>query len=537
MRKKIVLTEKIIKIIKILKRSITRKMLVVVFSIYLVLTIAVTLAQMNFEYETTKRQTVEALSDIAAMTDDSLSQAIWEFNVAQIKSILQGISTNKIIVGQELIVFDSAALEELKNLKLGLINNENEEIVTIDAETLKATVYPSRLLRLLPYKHEIYHTDLTNHKQKIGEIILYSSNKIVFDQVKENFIILIINACIKTIALWVCFLWAGYTYISKPLAQLNTAIKQLATGNWNAELVSKVIKENKKTEINTLIDSFNEMTHELHAAQINLQKHESALAQSEKLASVGALMAGIAHEINNPLGSIMQSTQNVLRRIDPELEVNQQAATVIGIDLHKQHEYLQKREILTFLDNIRVAGERASSIVKNMLRFTRRSNSEMSRSNVVDLINDGLQLVLTDFSLQENADLKQIVIEKNFCANEVFIDCFPIEIQQVILNLLKNAIQALQTVNHSKKITIELEKLDESHIRLIIADNGPGMPDDVKSQIFKPFFTTKPVGIGTGLGLSVCRNIIVEKHRGTMEVESAVGAGTKFIIDLPIIKS
>lgn len=642
--------EQLQRILFILKHSITKRLLVVVFSIYLILTITVTLAQMNYEYEVTKEHTLKALENIQAMTQDSLNQAVWEFNATQIDSILKGINTNKFLVGEKLLIENNSEIPELKNQQSGYINDVDGKMLYIDPVTQNTTLVTNTLERLIPYFFDVYHVDANNNKQIIGKLELYSSNKIVFDQVKGNFILLIVNAFIKTIALWICFLWAGYEFISKPLAQLTSAIKKLSSGNWDADLVFKSKNDKDKTEINTLIDSFNDMTHKLFAAQSNLEKtskrfsnifntmpsslifidhkfiikgwnkymerltdieattaighplldiyaaftdyfylvhnaintgkkqqiinahlvmnsidanrlfditvypttgampdaviriddvteqvkNEAGLAQVEKLASVGALIAGVAHEINNPLGSIMQGTQNVLRRIDPELEANQQAATEFGIDLIKQKKYLEQREIITFLDNIRAAGERASSIVKNMLNFTRRSTADMSKHNIVDLINDGLQLASTDFSLQEKIDFKKIKVKKELCSKEIMVECYPMEIQQVILNILKNAAQAFDANATDKQISISLKTHEKDKITITISDNGSGMPEDIKLQIFKPFFTTKPIGEGTGLGLSVCRNIIVQKHRGSMKVESTVGVGTKFIITLPI---
>lgn len=636
-------------IVSVLKHSITKKLLVVVFSIYFILTVSVTLVQMAYEYQFSKTQAVTALQNIQSMSADSISQAIWEFNTPQIDSILEGIYTNKSLVGLKLQIIENSSIPELTHNELGLINNEQGELIFVDPKTKEAKLKNDTLERLIPYIFEIYHTDSNNNKQVIGKLSLYSSNKIVFNQVKESYLLLIINAMIKTVALWVFFLWAGYNYISKPLAQLNKAIETLSSGNWKTEIKYDDNSKNKN-EIHSLIDSFNNMTHKLFNTQNKLEtsrnrlnnifdtmpsalifidnkhiiqgwnkyiseetnieassainreltsvypafkdylylisdaisankeqqvknaklinkaedsnrlfnivvypmlfekiaeaviriddvteqvKNEADLAQVEKLASVGALIAGVAHEINNPLGSIMQGTQNVLRRIDPTLEANQQAAQELSIDLTKQRQYLEKREIIKFLDGIREAGERASSIVKNMLKFTRRSTIDMIKYNIVDLINDGLQLASTDFSLQERTDFKKIKVVKQLCANDIQIECCPMEIQQVILNLLKNAAQALENKAGEKQISITLDLEGATKIKITISDNGSGIPADIQSKIFQPFFTTKPIGQGTGLGLSVCRNIIVQKHHGTMDVESNENVGTKFTIILP----
>lgn len=638
------------RVVYILKHSITRRLLVVVFSIYLIVTITVTLFHMDFEYEFSKHTTVAALKNIQAMIHESVSQAIWEFNNTQLDTILHGLFSNEYIVGVKLVIPANDAMQEMQSKELGLIENDQGELVYIDPHSKNATPVYGTFERLIPDSFDITHTDALNRTLFLGKMYLYSSNRVVFEMVKQSFLLIIFNAIIKTVALWVFFLWAGYYFISKPLVQLTDAIKQLSTGNWTSELVYKTRKKSKKTEINALFDSFNDMTRNLHQTQDKLRssrnrlnsifdtmpsalasvnnklivlgwnkdmatltnipgkdaidknileifppfaeyeylmqdalrkdkeqqeqhvkidqikdsahrlfhitaypvttlkppelmiriddvtdqvKQENDLAQVEKLASVGASIAGVAHEINNPLASIMQSTQNIERRLDPNLEANKQAAAKLQIDLQKQAQYLQEREIIKFLNSIREAGERASSIVKNMLKFTRRSTADMSRHNLVEIINESLLLAANDIAIQEHADFKDVKIQKDFKTRDLEIECYPQEIQQVILNIIRNAIQAMDPERPDKDIIISLDTADNRAI-IKISDNGQGMTNEIMLQIFQPFFTTKPAGMGTGLGLSVCRNIIVQKHHGTMDVESTVGKGTTFIISLPI---
>ncbi len=609
--------------------------------------------QMAFEYQNSKKQTVAALHNIQAMTQNGLSQALWEFNSTQIEAILQGMYTNQFIVGLQLEIAKNNVVPDLTQKEIGLVADKEGKSVFVDPKTYAYSAPKSIFENLIPYSFDIKHIDSMQNEQTIGQMNLYSSNKIVFDQVKENYILLVINAIIKTAALWIIALWAGYRYISRPLKQLDSATKKLSAGNWNIELAYKKSSKNNKTEINTLFDSFNEMTHKLYSTQDKLEtsrnrlnnifdampsalisidqncnivawnkdteqatgisnesalgqsllvaypaftdymylietakklqsvqliknaklntntqgdnrlynlavypilvseqyeaviriddvteavKQEADLAQIEKLASAGALIAGVAHEINNPLGTIMQSTQTVLRRIDPNLAANQEVASKLGIDLELQSKYLEQREITTFLNGIHSAGERASSIVKNMLKFTRRSTTNMLKADLIELINDGLQLASTDVTLQEKTNFKKISIIKDSYADVVLIECMPMEIQQVILNLIKNAAQALEDTIDNKQISITISKLNQDKVKLTITDNGSGIPADILDKVFQPFFTTKPIGQGTGLGLSVCRNIIVQKHHGDMVVESAINVGTKFTITLPFIQ-
>lgn len=607
---------------------------------------------MEFEYKNSKEQTIDALQNIENMVHDSVSQAIWEFNTTQLDSILNGLYTNKFLVGVKLEVAQDKAIPEFENQEIGLIEDTAGNMFFVDPTTDTETPRTDTFERLIPYVFDIYHTNILNNRELIGKMYLYSSNKVVFNQVKDSYILLIVNAMIKTIALWIVFLWAGYYYVSKPLKQLTEATKRLSEGDWDTDVQLSSRRHRKKTEINTLFDSFNDMTRQLHLTQDKLQgsrnelnkifdtmpsaliyinqqgtikgwnkhmlqetgidsgraigqnikdvypafakymylvtdaikgnrevqvknakiiashkddnrlfdievypmpsdkipevviridditeeaTHEADLIQVEKLASVGASIAGVAHEINNPLGSIMQGTQNVLRRLDPNLDGNKKVANELNIDLQQQHKYLEQREIVKFLNDIHEAGERASSIVKNMLKFTRRSTSEMTKTNLAHIINDSIQLASTDVSLQEKADFNQIEIIKNL-DNDAEIECFPMEIQQVILNLLKNAAQALDHNKSKREIVINLLKQADNKIRLEIIDNGQGINAEILNKIFEPFFTTKAIGEGTGLGLSVCKNIIVQKHHGAMDVESTEGVGTKFIISLPIIQ-
>ncbi len=262
---------------------------------------------------------------------------------------------------------------------------------------------------------------------------------------------------------------------------------------------------------------------------------ENTMIQNEKMMSLGELAAGMAHEINNPLSAVIQNSQNIQRRLSSELEPNQQLADQLGLSLPVLKQYVEQRGILRFVDNIREAGERAASIVGNMLEFSRYNNRGHSPTDLIALINRCLKLASSSFEL-ENAKFKQIKILKHFPSTLPKVNCASSEIQQVLLNVLRNAAQAVNKVNYPppKQACIELTlSYDDSHVTLLIADNGEGMEESVSRHIFEPFFTTKAVGKGTGLGLSVSYFIITEHHNGSIDVESRPGEGTHFIIKLP----
>ncbi len=269
------------------------------------------------------------------------------------------------------------------------------------------------------------------------------------------------------------------------------------------------------------------------SAQVRM---EEAVIQSEKMMSLGGLAAGMAHEINNPLSGILMASQNIIRRLSPDMPKNRETSDKLGIDLVTMREYLEQRQIIGMLDDIREMGERASKIVTNMLSFSRKSGSQMLQTDIRKILDNTIELAENDYDLKKKYDFRHIRIVRDFAENISPVECVSIEIQQVILNLLKNAAQALQKnkpLNDDPEIKISLYNQDKFVI-IEISDNGHGMSDSVCKRIFEPFFTTKEVGTGTGLGLSVSYFIIKNKHNGDMFADSTEGKGTTFTIKLPI---
>jgi PAS domain S-box-containing protein len=263
---------------------------------------------------------------------------------------------------------------------------------------------------------------------------------------------------------------------------------------------------------------------------------DEMMVQTEKMLSIGGLAAGMAHEINNPLGGIMMSAQNIMRRISPDLPKNIEAAHEAGISLERLHDYFRKREIDAMLQGIRQMCSRASQIVKNMLDFSRQSNAVKEHVDIRFLVEQALELAAHDYDLKKKYDFRNITIYRHYDDNLPTVRCIPTEIEQVILNLLKNATQAMWEIKQKEYVPVIIIRLyqQEKAVFIEIEDNGPGIDDDIKRRIFEPFFTTKEVGVGTGLGLSVSYNIITNNHHGTITAESASGKGARFTISLPM---
>lgn len=261
---------------------------------------------------------------------------------------------------------------------------------------------------------------------------------------------------------------------------------------------------------------------------------ESMMVQTEKMLSVGGLAAGMAHEINNPLGAILQGSQNILRRVAPDMPQNRAAAEAIGIDLDRIHRYLEQRQILRFLEGIREAGARAAKIVADMLSFSRRSESCFALVNLEEMLETVLRLAASDYDLKKKYDFKRIAIERDYDPALRLVSCDKTEIEQVILNLLKNAAQAMAEEGTPAPVITLRTRHEAEHALIEVVDNGPGMDEETLKRVFEPFFTTKEVGAGTGLGLSVSYFIITEQHNGRLSVMSKPGQGARFSIRLPL---
>lgn len=274
-------------------------------------------------------------------------------------------------------------------------------------------------------------------------------------------------------------------------------------------------------------------TSELSDAIQHLQETQQQLIQAEKMSSLGQMVAGIAHEINNPVsfikGNICHASQyfkDLLELLQLYQEQYSESTPLIQqrieeIDL----EYL-KEDIPKIVESIKSGSERIRQIVISLRNFSRLDEAEVKDVN----INDGIDstLLILNHRLNQN-----IEIIKNY-GNLPLVECYPAPLNQVFMNIISNAIDALLACDKKKKeIIIQTSISNNETIEIKISDNGLGIPDEVKQKIFDPFFTTKPVGQGTGLGLSICYQIM-EKHHGKISVSSEPGAKTEFLLSLPL---
>lgn len=264
---------------------------------------------------------------------------------------------------------------------------------------------------------------------------------------------------------------------------------------------------------------------------------EEIMAHTEKMITVGGLAAGMAHEINNPLGAIMQNAQNIERRVSSDIPANLKAAGEVGVSLDLVRAYLEKRGIFEFISHIRTAGVRASNIINNMLHFSRRSEPQVEAVDLSDMLDRTLELVASDYDMKKLYDFRNITLVREYAPGMPPVSMVVQEMEQVFMNILKNAAQALSGSGKEEPSRITLRTcLDHGMAMIEIDDNGPGIDDAIRLRIFEPFFSTKEVGVGTGLGLSVAYAIVTKGHHGTLKVRSKPGQGTCFTIELPVLE-
>ncbi|MBN2586625.1 MAG: PAS domain S-box protein [Candidatus Fermentibacteraceae bacterium] len=266
---------------------------------------------------------------------------------------------------------------------------------------------------------------------------------------------------------------------------------------------------------------------------------EEMMVQSEKMLSVGGLAAGMAHEINNPLAGMMQNAEVIIRRLLSDIPDNDRIASEVGTTMEAVREFLEKRNIIRQLRLIHDSGRRAAMIVQNMLSFARKSEAKPAMTDLRELLDRTLELAQNDYDLKKKYDFKHVDIEREYDPDIPSILCERSKIQQVFLNILRNGTEAMhesrfRTGRPERSHFILRIRMEPPHIVTEIEDNGPGIPEGLRTRVFEPFFTTKDVGIGTGLGLSVSYFIVCEDHKGELEVESVPGRYTRFIIRLPM---
>ncbi|MFB2881728.1 PAS domain-containing protein [Floridanema aerugineum] len=284
-------------------------------------------------------------------------------------------------------------------------------------------------------------------------------------------------------------------------------------------------------------------TKDLEQTLQELRRTQTQLVQSEKMSSLGQLVAGVAHEINNPVNFIFgnlshakEYTQDLLGLVELYQEHYPNPHPDIQAELEAIELDFLTEDLPKLLNSMKVGADRIQTIVASLRIFSRMDEAEMKEINIHEGIDSTLMILQN--RLKAKPDRPEIKIIKEY-GNLPLVECYAGQLNQVFMNIVANAIDALEDAYNAKKlvnpaISIHTKIIENNQAMIILADNGSGIPEKVKSRLFDPFFTTKPIGKGTGMGLSISYQIITEKHGGTLDCFSEPGKGTEFVIKIPL---
>lgn len=299
--------------------------------------------------------------------------------------------------------------------------------------------------------------------------------------------------------------------------------------------------ESRTAQLETEVD-------ERKQAEQALKDSQVQLIQTEKMSSLGQLVAGVAHELNNPInfiyGNIAPAEDyiaDLLQLIELYEAEFPEATPLIQEEIEAVDLDFLKGDLANLLSSMKVGANRVAEIVRSLRNFSRLDEAEVKTADIHEGIDSTLMIL--NSRLKANHDQPGINVVKEY-GDLPLVECYPGQLNQVLMNIFANAIDALEEFNKTRTrndildnpstIRISTEVLEHRLLFIRISDNGPGIPDKVQSRLFEPFFTTKAVGKGTGLGLSISYQIITEQHNGCLSCYSTPEEGTTFVIEIPI---
>jgi len=537
-----------------MRNSIATRLLAITFSIYFVVAVVVTLGHMKFEYDQAKQNIIADLKVFHNTFQPILSQMVWSINRDALHKTAEGIAEAPTIAGVRIIA------NGIDEVAVGTILDDRRDVFS--------------------YEFPIIYKTGDGGEQVLGKAIFYSSNAIVFQRVKYGFAVIIINAIIKTVALWMIFYWLSYRILRRPLVKLTEAVRdidfihleqaRIALGTQGRDelkvleeafngMIAKLLTardelreanhtlerkvEERTEQLKESLEEEQAATYELEEQgkaldQTNMELEESnrtlrlaladlhaaqgQLIQSEKMASLGQLVAGIAHELNTPIGNALV-TATILESAARDLQGAYQRG-----DLRKSSLSFYVENTISMAELVTRSCSRAADLIASFKQVSVDQTSEKRRVfNLRELIEDNVAALRPGFRHAPWV----ITID---VPSDIRCDSYPGPLGQVIANLVQNALLHGFEGRETGTLTIS-GTLRDGMVEIVFNDDGKGMSSEVLAHIFEPFYTTRLGQGGSGLGLSIALNIVTGILGGSVLASSEPDRGTCIVVTMAAI--
>ena len=479
-----------------LKNSIATKLLKVSFSFYFILTLTVTLIHMFSDYYYTKQKIIEEIVVINETYQSGLASAIWDFNYNQLNQLASGMIKFPIIIGVHI------KIDSEKNLSFGTIQDEQGNIFFVDENANRQALNESK--KLLEFNFDI-NFNKNNKKIYLGNITFFTNHSTILERLKVGFLFLVVNAIIKTIALWIIFLLIARYILIRPLSILTRSASQINLDNLDSTRID--LKTSGKNELKTLEKVFNLMIEKLLTDRKKIQEYATTLKKKNyELTELDRIkdeiLANTSHELRTPLNGIIGIADSLLDDSTGQLTDE------------------QKRN-LSLISN---SGRRLSRLVNNILDFSKLNNQDYKINKQSIHLHSATEVVMMLSKPHiKNKDIRLL----NQINKDINVDADENCIMQILHNLIGNAIKFTE----SGKISASCKETNDSKVIITITDTGIGIPKNKFQSIFKSFeqadgSIVRKYG-GTGLGLAITSQLI-QLHSGEIWLESEPDKGSKF---------
>ncbi|WP_374581746.1 sensor histidine kinase [Pseudoduganella sp.] len=522
-------------------RSIAARLLRIIFGCYFVVTVLVTAFQLTAEYKHTRNRVEREIEAMQHTFGPGIADAMWRFNDDIMRGILAGMKELPIVVGIK-VVDDQGKLVRAVGTVLDEQGKHMQALPDgrLAPPTRDDGLFGEVFSREFPIAYPLENGAL----QPIGTWTVYSNRRIVVSQVQYGFVLILVNSVIKTMALWFIFLLVVRHLLGKPLRQLSDYVGRLTIDNLGDQPLR--LRHGGNTELDLLANKINEMREnilaglaekaalyeELAALNETLERRveertraarhaQDELARSERLAALGSMVAGIAHELNTPIGNSLIAASTLGDKVK-----------ALGASYESG---LRRSDMARFLEEAEGIGE---LMTRNIERAARLVSS--FKQVAVDRASSQRRKFDLGTVIQENLNTLSPVLRKTpyevvlDVAPLVAMDSYPGPLGQVVVALVDNALQhAFHQRDHGRlSITVPVPAGDTADI--IVSDDGAGIAASHINRIFDPFFTTRMSEGSSGLGLNIVHNIVTTILGGKIQVESTPGVGTSFRITIPL---